>query len=122
MATKDQLAKSIEPGSIPYGDRQTLEQGLPGTSGTTPPVPAAAAGGATPGGGGLQSLLSGDIAIPDDGSSLTSGLSVGGGDGGPGSIPNPQRERLLIVAQGAKSPSLRAAARLALLRLEQGPL
>ena len=120
-STKDMIG-SIEPGSVPQGNRQALEQGLQQVMGSAAP--------AVPNGGGLPAvgagaedlaplnpldpLLSGDIPVDSD--PVTSGLSVGPGPkpfvdpfGGDDMISN-----LRAIALYARSPALRHLARRAL--------
>jgi hypothetical protein len=116
-------AAAIEPGSIPYGDRQTAEQNLAGLGGGAPP-------GGVPGGGGpptpgaappiptdpLGALLSGDVVQPS-GEPITDGLNVGPGFS-PGVtenlVPDALTERLRLLAQHAQTPELRVVAHLLL--------
>ena len=120
MATADQLRKSIEPGSIPHGDRAGLEQNL----GELPSTGAAAAAGPAAGGSPvsgadpLGAITSGEINPGGQNVPLTDGLSVGPGQGGPADIPSEKNQRLQILAQASRSPQIRAAARLALLSHE----
>ena len=124
MATREQMTDSIEHGSTPYGERGPMEDSISSGLGASPP-PGAGGGGpmaqpqpnvAPVGGSPMDLLLSGDY--PNDPSlPLTDGLGVGPGAGplepeGP-PVP-PLVERFRMVAQHAKSPTLRAEARAAL--------
>lgn len=116
-ATKDQMAASIEPGSLEYGTRQSVVDGLPTQGG---PV-----GGATPGPRGELPVTPGS---PFDLTSSgafesnpdippTAGLSVGAGPG-PALAETEEKssyaERLRTMALNANTPQLRAQARAAL--------
>lgn len=121
MTTRD-MQRSIEPGSLAYGDRQGLEANL---SAATAPMGAEEGGGAAPGGGNLSipedplgALLSGELGGNPD-SPITDGLSMG-----PGSSPESndvmmgsRAERVRQLAQEASSPQIRAAARSELRRM-----
>lgn len=113
---------SIEPGSIPQGSRQGLEQGLQQVMGSAAPGLPDAGGLPVVGGGDeslaplnpLDPLISGEL--PADSDPVTSGLSVGPGPkpfmdpfGGDDMISN-----LRAIALYAKSPALRHLARRAL--------
>ena len=123
MATADQLRKSIEPGSIPHGDRAGLEQNLgelPSTGAAQPARPAV--GGPAPSGADpLGSILSGELNPGGQNVPLTDGLSVGPGQGGPADIPDDKQQRLQLLST-SRSPQIRAAARLALLSHQQDKL
>lgn len=113
-ATADQLRRSIDPGSIPFGQRQGLEQNL-GQLGQ-PVSPAAVR---TPmdqqlgiPSDPLDPLIGGDIPVGSE--ELTSGLSVGPGPGPDQGPPDSRVERLRMVAAQARSPVLRELARRAL--------
>ncbi len=120
MATADQLRKSIEPGSIPHGDRAGLEQNLgelPSTGAAQAAQPSV--GGPSPSGADpLGAILSGEVNPGGMGVPLTDGLSVGPGQGGPADIPSDKQQRLHLLARASRSPQIRAAARLALLSHE----
>lgn len=117
-ASPTQIGRSVEPGSMEYGQRQAFEQALGGL-----PTPAAApmAGETAPDmtgigipGNPLDPLMSG--ALPGGTDPLTSGLSLGPG---PGLIAQTQLtdssvERLRILATEARSPALRRLARASL--------
>lgn len=97
-----QLRQNIDPGSIPFGQRQTLESRLPEAASrlglpSNPLDPLA--GGAIP-------------ANPDE--EVTAGLSVGPGPGPAAGPPESRADRLRMVALYAQSPVLRDAARRAL--------
>ncbi len=118
-ATQDQLNQSIEPGSIPHGDRQGLEQGLADIGGAPPSGGPPGAGGPLPSPSNpLQSLLSGEV-TPGGDVPLTDGLSVGPGSGGAQGVPDARKERLKILAQHAQSPTLRSGAMAALRKYDQ---
>lgn len=117
VASKGQMEAAIEPGSIEYGSRQSVVQGLPTQGGPT--------GGGTPGprgelpadpGSPYDLMASGAFEVNPD-IPPTSGLSVGAG---PGPVleesgeQSSYTERLRAVALHAKTPSLRAQARTAL--------
>jgi len=118
VPSADDIARTIEPGSLPQGERQEvagqLQQALGGlASGPAAPVeaaPDAIEGDIDP----LERLLSGEHTsdLP-----VTSGLSQGPGSTGlrPQS-ETPKVERLRAVATSAKSPVLRYQARAALRR------
>ena len=121
-ANVEQTTAAITPGSTEYGERGQLEsdisQLLSGGGGPQPPTPGVTPQQA-PGGAGdpLAAMLSGSV--PGAGSGpLTSGLSVGPGAGGevPPAPPSNEIQALQRVALGAKSPQLRAMARVALRR------
>lgn len=107
----------IVPGTVAYGDREQLAGALDSAGQEASAPPAATSGSAGVGGplDPLQAMLTGGVPPSDD--PITSGLSKG-----PGLTPAPQvspkmtplEERLLYVAQHAKSPSLRGQARMAL--------
>lgn len=115
-ASPTQLRENIDPGSIPQGQRQVLEQNL-GALSAPPMAPAVAAPAAA---GTLQlprnpldPLLGGDLPVnPEE---VTTGLSVGPG-AGPNQLDLPDAgvERLRMVANQARSPVLRELARQAL--------
>jgi hypothetical protein len=119
-ATKDQMRRSIDVGSLPFGQRQAFESSL-GEVGAATPAPVGARQ-PTPGndlgipGNPLDPMLAGDVSPSQD--PLTSGLSVGPGPGPVGSgvapISDDSVERLRIVAMNAASPVLRNMARRAL--------
>lgn len=120
MATAEELSSAIEPGSLPYGERQGLEANLSAVTGggqaPAGPPPAPPGGGVEPGlTDPLGMLLGGEI--PPDTDPVTAGLSVGDGPG-PATEPQPwtddYTERLRYIAQFANTPMLRAQARAAL--------
>lgn len=126
MTTANQMSASLAPGSIEYGKRQEMESMLggimAGRQGQAPAVGGLAppAGAASSGDGLMDMLTSGEVApYPDQ--PLTDGLSVGPGAGppselGPGAVPSQMEDRLRLVAMNAKTPHLRAMARMALRR------
>lgn len=118
---------AIEPGSIPYGERQTLEAGLSEISASAAPTggPAQAAAVAPmpipedP----IGALISGSVDPGASNSPITSGLSVGSGPG-PAAVPadpmmGGKAAQLRLLAQNAASPTVRAAARRQLRRMER---
>ncbi len=125
-ATADQLNKSITPGSIPSGERGPLVQNLGELAGGGAAQPAQSGAGGGPGtgipsaGNPLGALVSGEINPGDTNTPLTDGISVGPGQGGQSDVPDSQQQRLALLAQGSRSPAVRSAARLALLRYDQG--
>ncbi len=125
-ATADQLNKSITPGSIPQGERGPLVEGLGGlTEGGESPQAASGGGpgtGVPSAGNPLGALTSGEVNPGDLGTPLTDGISVGPGQGGQQDVPDGQQQRLALLAQGSRSPAIRSAARLALLRYSQETL
>ena len=124
MATPDQIIKSIEPGSIPSGQRGQLEQNigqLP-SSGPSQAAQPAPGGGIPSSSDPLGALTSGAVNPGDANVPLTDGISVGPGDGGAGDVPDDQQQRLSLLAHGSRSPAIRSAARLALLRYDQEKL
>jgi len=118
-ASASDLVGSIEPGSIPQGDRAGLEQGLAGLGGGGAGSSAVAAGAAAAPTGGndpISALLSGDV-DPGGQGPITDGLSVGPGDGPATEPQSPQIIRLQQIATQASSPLLRSAARNELRRI-----
>lgn len=115
-ATADDLRRNIEPGSIPFGERQRLEGNLPqlgqapGPAAIQTPLDSELGIPSNP----LDSLLGGDIPVAPD--EVTAGLDAGPGPGSVASGPPDSRvERLRMVASQARSPVLRELARRALL-------
>ena len=113
-ASADDVARSIEPGSTEFGDRQVLEDQIGqimGNAAAPTPAPAGAASS-----GALGKLSQGAVSDKP----VTDGLSVGPG-APPANTPqianSPRIDQLRIVAQNARSPRLRALAR-DLLRVE----
>ena len=113
-ASADDVARSIEPGSTEFGDRQVIEdqigQIMGNAASPSAPAPGAASSGA------LNRL--GQGAVSDK--PVTDGLSVGPGAGPAQTTQiadSPRIEQLRIVAANARSPRLRALAR-DLLRVE----
>lgn len=121
MATRDQMQRSIEPGSISYGNRQQVEGMLPAAQGTGPapgqtPVPGLGGDPLALPGSPEDMLLGGDFPS-DPNIPATDGMSVGPGSGPPleeGDQPSSYAQRLRVIATNAKTPQLRAQARLAL--------
>lgn len=118
MATQDQLRRSIDPGSIPYGQRQGLESALSGLTPQAGPSPGGAA--PTPGGNlgipanPLDAMLGGMVK-PGQGN-ITDGL---GPQAGRDPLLDSRVERLRLIANSAKSPVLRELAARALPGLVQ---
>ena len=118
MATAEQLFRSIEPGSVPYGERQTLEAGLsdlaasPAPAGPTgiPEAPPPEDEALTP----EQILEEGSVSdLP-----ITSGLSLGPGPGPfMGVEATTEQRRLQEIALNAPSALIRYTAALALRRI-----
>lgn len=124
--TASQAEAAIEPGSVPHGDRQVLEEGLAATLGG--PAAGAGAGGPPPGaaagltgGDPLSQMMSDGMGI-ESGGIPTSGMSVGPGEGrvAEGRMNSDPAQRLRQIALGAKMPSLRFAAERLLRRMSQG--
>lgn len=108
MPSGDEIARSIEPGSTEYGDRQVIEDRIRqvGAQAQAPQVPAPGAAS----GRGMDRLTQGPVSdLP-----VTDGLSVG-----PGATPqpadalaaSPRVDQLRLIAQNARTPRLRALAR-----------
>lgn len=115
-ATASDLAKAIQPGSIPQGQRAPLEAGLgQAVGGGTAPDPSVAAGAvaAPPGGPNdpIAALLGGGVKPGGDTLPLTDGLSVGPGAVPPSQAEDPRIVKLQQIATQASSPVLRALAR-----------
>ena len=119
-------SRAIEPGSIPYGERQTLESNLPAAlsqaESAAGPVVGAGAGAPVPS-DPLQALLSGEVSGGD--LPVTDGLSVGPGaspvpQAGP--MQSPRAERIRQLATQATNPRVRTAARMELRRMLGEPL
>jgi hypothetical protein len=122
MPSASDISRTIEPGSLDYGNRQVvanrLQETIPALQGGS--VPSAPAPGA-PAPGGPQDpiarLLSGGYSsdLPP-----TDGLSVGPGAGpastGVGIASSPLIEKLRLIATEASSPLLRTYARASLRR------
>ena len=124
MTSRSDTAAAITPGSLEYGDRQKLVAGLQSVgTGGQPAAPNPAAGTLPPPVDGandpLAALLGGQINPQGTDNPLTSGLSVGPGNGPDGvqNLQDPRKVRLQQIATKASSPMLRAAARLELRRL-----
>jgi hypothetical protein len=122
MPNADQISRTIEPGSLPQGDRQVvkdrLQQSLSSLQGGG--APSAPASGAPASGGPqdpLARLLGGKFSsdLPP-----TDGLSVGPGAGpastGVAIASSPLIDKLRLIATEASSPLLRAYARASLRR------
>lgn len=120
MATAEQMRNSIEPGSIPQGGRQGLEQALGQIAPQQGMLPGPAQGQMMTESIGapsnpLDPLVAGELDVNDD--ELTAGLSVGPGPGPEPEIPSDRVQRLRILAVSARSPVLREVARRSLRRL-----
>lgn len=122
MPSASDIASTIEPGSLEYGDRQAvagrLQETIPdlqGGASPSGPAPGAPAPGAAQ--DPLARLLGGKYSsdLPP-----TDGLSVGPGAGPPstgqGIASSPMIEKLRLIATQANSPLLRQYARQALRR------
>lgn len=119
MATAEELTHSIAPGSMPYGERDDLEEGLsqiatgsdPLQAGAPGAPPVTAEGDLTP-----EDVLTNGEAVSE--LPITSGLSVGPGPGPFGGInATPEQVKLREVALTADSALVRHMATLALRRL-----
>jgi hypothetical protein len=125
-AGSDLTSQAIAPGSLPYGDRGPLEQGLSAAmagggapaGGSTAGAPAM--GPAVPPEGALGSLLSG--AVKPSGVPLTDGLSVGPGSSpvDSGALLGDRATKLRAIATQASSPLLRKMAIDELRRMARG--
>ncbi len=118
MVSADDISRSIEPGSLPYGERQevagNLQAALGGQGAGPAPAPEAPAQEVDAEIDPMERLLSGDHSsdLP-----ITEGLPYGPGGGGAAAVPElPEIERVRLVAENAKSPVLRYLARNALRR------
>lgn len=119
-ATKEQVQRSIAPGSTEFGDRQQMESNLAaampsqtgGAPGRGPSGPPPAGGGGDP----MQALLGGLGQSPLP---VTSGLSVGPGSGPQDLSPevNDKVAKLRMMVSQAKTPLLRHMAKQELLRM-----
>ena len=110
MATREQMGNSLAPGSIPYGDRGSLEANLP--TGPNPNVPTGAVGG-----GGLPSSVPynfdpldavGQGIVPPKGRGRMAPAAPTG--------PTTRQQRLAAIAREANSPALRHVARSLMVR------
>lgn len=113
--TAKEAINSIEPGSVPQGDRGTLEAGLQEQLGAPPAeggAPGAGAAGPLPTSNDpLGALMGGGVSA--DKGILTEGMSVGPGGGGdqvPDVMQSAKAVRLRMIAQHAKTPSLKLLA------------
>ena len=108
MPNASDIGDSIEPGSLPYGDRQIVEENIQQAASQRAPV-------ATPGavsGAGMAKLNEGGVSdLP-----VTAGLSVGPGAGATGeqTAMSPTQVQLRMLAMEARTPLLRQLARDAL--------
>jgi hypothetical protein len=127
MAANSKLVSgSIEPGSIPYGERGQLQDnissvmsgasggqqgggGAPAGGGAPPPLPST--------GDPMASLLGG--AVAGDDLPVTDGLSIGPGAGAPTNDPmlGTKAQKYRSLATEASSPAVRALARQALRKM-----
>jgi len=122
--TARQARDSIEPGSVPSGDRAGLEAGLAtvlGQGGGAPGGPAAPVDPVQVGNDPLAALTSGGLTMPENGP-ITSGLSVGAGPGPEVEDPlNTDKARQLrLLATQARTPALRQTAIRMLKRMASG--
>ena len=103
----DEVARSIEPGSIPSGERGPIEDRIKQAMATPPQVsPEPGAAGAK----GLDRLAQGPVSEKP----VTDGLSLGPGAAPPqeGGIKNsPRIDQLRLIAKEARTPRMRALAR-----------
>ena len=105
-ASADDVTRSIEPGSIPSGERGPIEDRIKQAMATRPEAPAPGAAGAR----GLDKLAQGPVSDKP----VTDGLALG-----PGASPasptgikdSPRIEQLRLIASEARTPRLRALAR-----------
>lgn len=107
MVSADDIARSIEPGSTEYGDRQVVEDRIRQVSAQAQAAPP------TRDGSRARSALDKTLGGPVSDQPITAGLSLGPG-AGPSRQPvvaGPRIEKLRILAQEARSPRLRALAR-----------
>lgn len=124
MATADQMGAAISPGSIEYGQRGEVESMLGNVMRARQQQSGAPVAGGLPGpsaaGGSpdeLLDMLVGGRVKPLPNLPLTDGLSVGPGAGRmqeTASTPSSMEDRLRLIAVNAKTPQLRAMARMAL--------
>jgi len=125
-AGSELTSDAIAPGSMAYGDRGPLEQGLSSAMG---------GGGGAPQGGApaptalptpenpLGALLSGQVGGGD--TPITDGLSVGPGANpvtAPDQMLGDRASRLRMIATEAASPQMRELARSMLRRMAREPL
>ena len=114
MTAKDTI-NSIEAGTIPSGDRGTLEQGLQeslGEEAAPDGTPGAGVSGPLPSANDPLGALMGGGVNPGDDRPLTQGMSVGPGGGLAAEDPmmSDKAVRLRVIAQQAKTPSLKLLA------------
>jgi len=125
MASADAIARSIEPGSTEYGERQEIASRLDQALSAAPQPGPAVAPGPAPASltNPMDKLLGGGHSsdLP-----VTAGLPVGPGPGpasaSRGLASSPKAEQLRAIATSAKSPILRQLARDALAREIQNNL
>jgi len=114
MPTADEISRSIEPGSLEYGDRQVVSDRLSQISAQAQPQGPSIAPPVGPAAGGADAKLAGG---PVSDKPVTSGLSVGPG-AGPESAIDPaqsaEAEKYRTIAANARNPYLRHLARNAL--------
>lgn len=123
MATRDTI-NSIEPGSVPHGDRKGLEQSLQDVLASPeggPPVEGEAAAPIPTSNDPVGALLGGELA-PNNDVPLTSGMSVGPGNNTDVNniMLTDRANQLRLLATQAITPSLRATALRMLKRMTQG--
>jgi hypothetical protein len=124
-------AGAITPGSTAYGDRKKLESGLKAVGGGAPTVGGGAAPSPAPSptttmpdiGNPLSDMLAGRIKTGSG--PLTSGMSVGPGNGPAGQLPssptdNDLGHKLKMLATQSTSPTLRRLAAARLKRMYRG--
>lgn len=107
MVSADDIARSIEPGSTEYGDRQVVEDRIRQVSAQAQAAPPVRDGSRA------RAALDKTVAGPVSDQPITAGLSIGPG-AGPTSqavVQGPRVEKLRILAKEARSPRLRALAR-----------
>ena len=114
-ASADDLQKSIQPGSVPSGERDDLEAGLAqavgGGAGAAPTAPPGGASSFPSMSSPLGAMLSGEV--KQDGLPLTDGLSNGPGAGpsrGNPVMQSPEAVKLRSLAEHSKTPLVRALA------------
>ncbi len=111
--TAKEAINSIEPGSVPQGERGALEQGLQETLGGAPGgAPGAGTAGPLPTSNDPLGALMGGGVNPGNENPPTQGMSVGPGEGP--ATPDPMQStkavRLRMIAEYAKTPALKLLA------------
>ncbi len=105
-ASADDVTRSIEPGSVPSGERGPMEDRIKQAMATQPTAPAPGAAS----GRGMDKLGQGAVSERP----ITDGLSLGPGVGAEGQKELPATNRidtLRLIAKEARTPRLRALAR-----------